>query len=234
MEQLKNEFTVNRSIEHTWQVLTDLERIAPCMPGAQLQEVEGEIYRGVVKVKLGPIATAFKGQATFTDRNDASHTATLKAEGRDTGGKGNADALITAQLEEVSAHSTKCVVTTDLRISGKVAQFGRGIMGDVSEKLMAQFAQNLNTMLDAEADDPAEAAALVAEAVAHQQEVDAHAATTSSEPQTSPTSGVRKIQGPAAAPIELSNVAGSAMLKRLLPLVGGAGIVLFVLRRLLK
>ena len=121
-----------------------------------------------------------------------------------------------------------------LRISGKVAQFGRGIMGDVSEKLMAQFAQNLNTMLDAEADDPAEAAALVAEAVAHQQEVDEHAATTSSEPQTPPTSGVRKIQGPAAAPIELSNVAGSAMLKRLLPLVGGAVIVLFVLRRLLK
>ena len=234
MEKLQNEFTVNRSIAHTWAVLTDVERIAPCLPGAELQEIEGDVYRGVVKVKLGPISTAFKGQASFVERDDANHRAVLKGEGRDTGGKGNADALITAQLEEVSAHSTKCVVTTDLRISGKVAQFGRGIMGDVSEKLMAQFAQNLNTMLDAEADDPAEAAALVAEAVAHQQDVEAQAATTSSEPQTSPTSGVRKIQGPAAAPIELSNVAGSAMLKRLLPLVGGAVIVLFVLRRLLK
>ena len=165
MEQLNNEFTVNRSIEHTWQVLTDLERIAPCMPGAQLQEVEGEIYRGVVKVKLGPIATAFKGQATFVDRNDASYTATLKGEGRDTGGKGNADALITATLEAVSAHSTKVTVSTDLRVTGKVAQFGRGVMGDVSEKLMAQFAANLNTMLDSEPDTPAETRWVVDEMV---------------------------------------------------------------------
>ena len=150
MEKLLNEFTVNRSIDHTWAVLTDVERIAPCLPGAQLQEIEGDVFRGVVKVKLGPIATAFKGQASFVERDDVQHKAVLKGEGRDTGGKGNADALITAQLESVSENVTKCVVSTDLRITGKVAQFGRGIMGDVSEKLMTQFANNLNTMLDAE------------------------------------------------------------------------------------
>jgi carbon monoxide dehydrogenase subunit G len=201
MEQLKNEFTVNRSIEHTWQVLTDLERIAPCMPGAQLQEVEGEIYRGVVKVKLGPIATAFKGQATFVDRNDAAYTATLKGEGRDTGGKGNADALITATLEAIAPDTTKVTVSTDLRITGKVAQFGRGVMGDVSEKLMAQFANNLNTMLDAEP-----AAAPETEAPAD----DAPAAATPVAQQ--PAAEVRTNNSAEAAPLELSGVAGAIVI----------------------
>jgi carbon monoxide dehydrogenase subunit G len=237
MEKLLNEFTVNRSIAHAWAVLTDVERIAPCMPGAQLQEIEGDLYRGVVKVKLGPISTSFKGQAAFVERDDTNHRAVLKGEGRDTGGKGNADALITAQLEAVSAHVTKCVVSTDLHISGKVAQFGRGVMGDVSGKLMAQFAQNLNAMLDSEQDDPQEAAALVEEAVAHAQDVVAHvaetapaaAAATEPEPAT-----VRKIQGPAAEPIELSEFAGSAVLKRLLPALGGLVVLLLILRRLRK
>ena len=238
MEKLLNEFTVNRSIAHAWAVLTDVERIAPCMPGAQLQEIEGDVYRGMVKVKLGPISTSFKGQASFVERDDANHRAVLKGEGRDTGGKGNADALITAQLEAVSAHVTKCVVTTDLHISGKVAQFGRGVMGDVSSKLMAQFANNLNTMLDAEQDDPQEAAALVEEAVAHAQEVEAHiaeapaAAPAPAAAASEPT--VRKIQGPAAEPIELSEFAGSAVLKRLLPALGGLVLVLLILRRLRK
>jgi hypothetical protein len=240
MEKLLNEFTVNRSIAHAWAVLTDVERIAPCMPGAQLQEIEGDIYRGMVKVKLGPISTSFKGQASFVERDDANHRAVLKGEGRDTGGKGNADALITAQLEAVSAHVTKCVVSTDLHISGKVAQFGRGVMGDVSSKLMAQFANNLNTMLDAEQDDPQEAAALVEEAVAHAQEVVAHLADTpaaTAAPSASAPSEpaqVRKIQGPAADPIELSEFAGSAVLKRLLPAIGGLIVVLLILRRLRK
>jgi carbon monoxide dehydrogenase subunit G len=240
MEKLLNEFTVNRSIAHAWAVLTDVERIAPCMPGAQLQEIEGDVYRGLVKVKLGPISTSFKGQASFIERDDANHRAVLKGEGRDTGGKGNADALITAQLEEVSAHVTKCVVSTDLHVSGKVAQFGRGVMGDVSSKLMAQFANNLNTMLDGEQDDPQEAAALVEEAVAHAQEVAAHiaeapaaaAAPTASAP--GEPAQVRKIQGPAAEPIELSEFAGSAVLKRLLPALGGLIVVLLILRRLRK
>jgi hypothetical protein len=241
MEQLLNEFTVNRSIAHAWSVLTDVERIAPCMPGAQLQEIEGDVYRGVVKVKLGPISTSFKGQASFIERDDANHRAVLKGEGRDTGGKGNADALITAQLEAVSAHVTKCVVSTDLHISGKVAQFGRGVMGDVSSKLMAQFANNLNAMLDNEQDDPQEAAALVEEAVAHEQEVVAHIADTApaaNPPEATSVAAeattVRKIQGPAAEPIQLSEFAGSAVLKRLLPALGGLVVVLLILRRLRK
>ena len=147
-EQLVNEFTVNRPIDEAWAVITDVERIAPCLPGAQLQEIEGDVYRGVVKIKLGSIAPQFKGQASFIERDDAGHRALLKAEGRDTGGRGNASAEIEAHAESLSPTSTRVIVTTDLHITGKVAQFGRGIIGDVSKKLMAQFAGNLNTMLD--------------------------------------------------------------------------------------
>jgi uncharacterized protein len=233
MEKLLNEFVVRRPIDQTWAVLTDVERIAPCMPGAQLQEIEGDVYRGVVKVKLGPISTAFKGEAQFVERDDTNHRAVLKGQGRDTGGKGNADALITAQLEQVSSDSTKCVVTTELKITGKVAQFGRGIMGDVSEKLMGQFATNLNTMLEqqgtapepaAAADEPDTAAPVAADATPEP----ALPAATSATP------SVRTINGPAAEPIELSDVAGTAVIKRLLPLLGGLVILLLVLRRLRK
>ena len=147
-EQLINEFTVNRPIEEAWPLITDLERIAPCLPGAELQEIEGETYRGVVKVKLGAISSQFKGEAHFVERDDVNYRAKIKGAGRDTGGRGNASAEITAQAESLSPTSTRVAVTTDLHITGKVAQFGRGIMGDVSSKLMAQFADNLNQMID--------------------------------------------------------------------------------------
>ena len=224
MEKLLNEFTVNRPIDATWAVLTDVERIAPCLPGAELQEVEGDTYRGVVKVKLGPVSAAFKGQAQFVERDDTARRAVLKGEGRDTSGKGNASALVTAELQPVSAEVTLCKVSTDLQVTGKVAQFGRGIMGDVSEKLMHQFSKNLNAMLAAE---PAVSTAAAAEATPAGSEV---APPTSGEPAPQ----VRAVHGPAAEPIELSDLAGSALLKRLVPLFGGLVILLFLVRRLRK
>jgi len=231
MDKLLNEFTVNRPIDETWSVLTDVERIAPCMPGAQLQEIEGDVYRGLVKVKLGAISTSFKGQASFTERDDDAHRAVLKAEGRDTGGKGNADAMITATLESVSPEVTKCVVSTDLRVTGKVAQFGRGIMADVSKKLMGQFATNLNTMLDEQGgtpstDDVAPTPAEAPEAAA--------APAAAPDPATNGAAAaptVRKIEGPAAEPVELSGLAGKAVLKRLLPILAGVVVLALVLRR---
>ncbi len=247
MDKLLNEFIVNRPIEEAWTVLTDVERIAPCMPGAQLQEIEGDIYRGLVKVKLGAISTSFKGQASFTERDDVGHRAVLKAEGRDTGGKGNADALITATLESVSPEVTKCVVATDLRVTGKVAQFGRGIMADVSKKIMGQFATNLNTMLDEQPEAAAtngdmSTAAPDTEAPAAPADVAAVTtdAGTAASPGASASNGapaapvVRKIEGPAAEPVELSGLAGGAILKRLLPFIGGLVILFVVLRRLRK
>jgi carbon monoxide dehydrogenase subunit G len=243
MDKLLNEFTVNRPIDETWKVLTDVEQIAPCMPGATLEEIEGDIFRGVVKVKLGAISTAFKGQANFVERDDAAHRAVLKGEGRDTTGKGNASALITAELKSIDDATTKCVVETDLHITGKVAQFGRGIMGDVSKKLINQFATNLNTMLDkqptAGADDAPAAKAEATTTPATDTSADEpraeHASTNgSSAADSAPAhdSGVRKINGPAAAPIELSDVAGSAILKRALPLVGGLALLWIIVRRL--
>jgi uncharacterized protein len=249
-EQLVNEFTVNRPIEEAWAVITDVERIAPCLPGAQLQEVEGETYRGVVKIKLGSITPQFKGQANFLQRDDEAHRAVLKAEGRDTGGRGNASAEIAAQAESLSPTSTRVVVTTDLHITGKVAQFGRGIIGDVSKKLMAQFAGNLNTMLDAEPESSASSAEAAAEttepappsATAGSPNGDTGAGTGDADtpraadegPAAAPVaepSKVRKVDSPASEPVDLAGVAGPAILKRLIPIVAVLLVVLLVVRR---
>src|SRR6266540_6894235 len=96
---IEDEFRVDVPVDEAWRILLDVERIAPCMPGAQLQEIEGDEYRGVVKVKVGPITAQYKGKATFLERDDAAHRAVLRAEGRDTRGQGNANATITATLE---------------------------------------------------------------------------------------------------------------------------------------
>jgi carbon monoxide dehydrogenase subunit G len=127
-------------------VLTDVERIAPCMPGAQLQEIEGDEYRGIVKVKVGPITAQYKGAARFVEQDEAGHRAVLRAEGRETRGQGNANATITAQLEP-DGDGTQVSVMTDLTITGRVAQFGRGVLADVSAKLLGQFADCLQTQL---------------------------------------------------------------------------------------
>ena len=239
-EQLINEFTVNRPIDEAWAIITDIERIAPCLPGAELQEIEGDTYRGVVKVKLGAISSQFKGEANFLDRDDAAHRAVIKGVGRDTGGRGNASAEITAQAESLSTTSTRVVVSTDLHITGKVAQFGRGIMGDVSSKLMAQFANNLNEMLDEQGFDPAPVGAAAAsdEAPATRPTEagttelgDTGAATAPTPPTDAPASQVRKINGPATEPIDLMEVGGGSILKRAVPAAVALILVLLLLRR---
>lgn len=141
--ELNSEFEVDRPIDETWLLLTDVERIAPCLPGAQLEEIEGEEYRGSVKIKVGPITANYKGKATFVEKDDQAHRAVLRAEGRDAR-QGNANATITAQLISVGT-GTKVTVATDLAVTGKVAQFGRGVMAEVSTKLLNQFVKNLET-----------------------------------------------------------------------------------------
>ena len=225
---LNHSITVNQSIAETWKILTDLERIAPCLPGAQLQEVDGEVYKGVVKIKVGPIVATFKGEAQFAERDDANFKATLKASGRDTGGKGNASATITAQLTALSKTSTVCNVVTDLAITGKVAQFGRGAMADISEKLIAQFADNLNTLIDTEgATAPSTSDADAATPTAS-------TASTSTGDSSGELPKVRKIEGPAAEPLNLQDVAGGAMMKRILPLLAGLAALGLFLKRILS
>ena len=206
---LHHEFTVPVPAADAWRILTNLERLAPCLPGAQLTEVEGETYRGQVKVKVGPIVAQFKGQASFVTRDDANFTASLKAEGRDTGGKGNAAATITARLQSTGPSSAKCTVDTDLNITGKVAQFGRGALADVSDKLLLQFVDNLNTLIATEG-----------------------AATPTSE--ATPQPAVRKIeQHEEVAPLDLLDAAGGTILKRLTPvfIVIAVAVAAFVIFR---
>jgi uncharacterized protein len=242
-EQLINEFTVNRPIEEAWPLITDIERIAPCLPGAELQEVEGETYRGVVKVKLGAISSQFKGEAHFIERDDENYRAVIKGTGRDTGGRGNASAEISAQAESLSPTSTRVAVTTDLHITGKVAQFGRGIMGDVSSKLMAQFADNLNEMIDEQGVAPAAVPGDSGDAATDTAEAETAPPTTAAADTapTTPTEAadttasakpkVRKIEGPATQPIDLMEVGGSSLIKRIAPVLIAIVLVLFLVRR---
>ena len=153
--ELKSDFEVSVGVDRAWEVLTNPEMIAPCLPGARLDEVEGDEFRGAVKVKVGPISAEYRGKATMVDLNRDDLRIAIRAEGRDTRGAGNAAADITALMEAASDASTKVEVTIDLKISGKVAQFGRGVLGDVSAKLMGKFVDNLEEMLRESAGDDA-------------------------------------------------------------------------------
>lgn len=223
MEQLVNEFSVALPIEKAWKILTDVEMIAPCLPGATLEEIDGEVYTGSVKIKVGPIVASYKGKASFVEMDHANHKAVLKAEGRDTKGQGNASATITAELTP-DGDNTKVKVTTDLAITGRVAQFGRGILSDVSSKLMGQFADGLEALIAVNAKPATEAQTTSPE--------DKPAGETSSEgtvksESTANVTGPRKIEHKEQDPVDLLGIAGGSLKKRLIP--GGFGALVFVL-----
>jgi uncharacterized protein len=204
--ELTNEFRVAAPADVVWRALTDVERIAPCMPGAELQSVEGDEYRGVVKVKVGPITAQYKGAARFASRDDDAHRAVLEAEGRETRGQGNASATITAQLAP-DGDATTVSVVTDLKVSGRVAQFGRGVLADVSAKLIDQFADCLADKLGGDGGgDAGEAGA----------EAEAGEASTAGEKAAAP-----RAQGTAESsvePVDLLGAAGAPVAKRLIPI----------------
>lgn len=150
--QLVNEFRVEVPVAEAWDALTDLPRVASCMPGAVLDEVVGDEYRGTIKVKLGPISAQYKGVARFVERDLAAYRAVVAATGRDSRGQGNASARVTATLTPAGS-ATEVAVVTDLQVTGKVAQFGRGVMADVSRKLLGQFADALEADLSASRPD---------------------------------------------------------------------------------
>ena len=215
--ELNNDFEVAAHIDLVWAVLTDVERIAPCLPGAQLLEIEGDEFRGVVKIKVGPITAQYKGSASFSESDDVEHRAVLRAEGRDTRGAGNAAADITAELEATDV-GTKVTVTTDLTVTGKVAQFGRGVMADVSKKLMGQFADNLSELIaasgnEAGVESPADEAAV--DAAAGEVTADALADEVTVDIPVDETPAVRVVDAPEVEAIDLLGAAGAPILKRL-------------------
>ncbi|MEO7260305.1 MAG: SRPBCC family protein [Jatrophihabitantaceae bacterium] len=140
--QLKHSFTVPTGIDQAWEVLLDIERIAPCMPGAAIETVDGDDFTGTVKVRLGPIGLTYKGKASFVEKDATEHRAVIDAQGKDSRGNGTAKAIITATLMPLG-DGTAVNVVTDLNITGKPAQFGRGVMVDVGNKLIGQFADCL-------------------------------------------------------------------------------------------
>ncbi|NYJ05238.1 SRPBCC family protein [Petropleomorpha daqingensis] len=167
--QLENSFTVPVPIDEAWRVLLDIERIAPCMPGAALDSVTGDDFTGRVKVKLGPINLTYQGKASFVEKDEAAHKAVIDARGKDQRGNGTAAAVVTAQLKP-EGDATRVDVLTDLNITGRPAQFGRGVMTDVGNKLLGQFADKLAAQLGAgesapEPSAPAKAAATAGGAV---------------------------------------------------------------------
>lgn len=218
--ELKNDFRVSVPVNVAWAVLTDLERIAPCMPGAELQEVEGDEYRGIVKVKVGPITAQYKGTARFVEMDDDEHRAVLQAEGRDTRGQGNASARVTATAT-ADGDGTVVAISTDLTITGKVAQFGRSIMGEVSAKMLGEFADRLEAdVLSQRAADDEQAPS-----------TERPAPSEKVEDNGSQPSAVRTIQSAPAEPVDLLGAAGPSVAKRTLPLLVVLGLVLIVWRR---
>jgi carbon monoxide dehydrogenase subunit G len=205
--ELENSFVVPADIETAWKTLLDVEAIAPCMPGATLTSFDGDNFTADVKVKLGPVTMNFAGAGSFVKKDEATHTAVIDASGKETKGAGTAGALITAVLVEEGPNSTRANIVTDLTVTGKAAQFGKGVMADVSKRLIGQFAGNLEQVITARqgvADAATAAAAAGGEAV-----------TTA----------------PAPAPVmnnealDLGNAALVPVLKRVVPVVIGVLVV---------
>lgn len=207
--QLDNEFKVPLPIEEAWKLLTDLERVGPCLPGASITGREGDDYLGRAKIKVGPITTNYKGTARFTEIDEAGHRAVLNASGREARGGGNVSATVTAELVEKGAE-TQVNLSTELALSGKVAQFGRGVITDVSAALLTTFTQRLAAMLEAD------------QAVPERVASPAQGAATG-EHDTTVTTTVANSTAPRQAPVSTAPVGDEVL--DVLALTRGAGVL---------
>ena len=185
--RIDNEFTVQAPVERVWELFTDVEAIAPCMPGARLTEVDGDVYSGKVRVKVGPVVAAYEGTARFIEQDEAARHAVIEASGRASRGAGNASATVELQLREEDGR-TAVSVGTDLKITGKLAQLGGGMIKDVSERLLGQFVECLEGKLAAPEPETASGADTTSEPEA-EPETDTAAepeATPEAVPETAP------------------------------------------------
>ncbi|MGC1418820.1 MAG: SRPBCC family protein [Acidimicrobiales bacterium] len=205
--EIKNEFTVTVPIDQAWAVLTDLALVATCLPGAQLTGQEGETYLGKVKIKVGPVVSEYAGTAVFTSKDDANYRAVIEAKGRNSGGAGNATANITASLRADGAN-TIVSVDTDLSITGKIAQFGKSAIVEVSGILMGQFVASLEAKLTESQGAPDESP----------QTTEASAAPPPAEPEV----------------LDVMSIARGAIYKRLIPVVVVIVVVVVVIVLLVR
>lgn len=233
-----NEFRVGVPVAEAWAALTSLERIAPCMPGAQLTGVDGDEHQGTIKVKVGPVTAQYQGVASFESRDAEAHRAVLVASGRETRGQGNASARIVAELAP-DGDGTLVTVATALTITGRIAQFGRGLIADVSDKLLATFATNLEAELTRSAPDAA------ADADADAADGPDGLAHVPVEPDPGPTVPGAEAYGPdtlaaesvvdtaEVEAIDLFEVARGPLLRRAVPIAAAVVVLLAVLAVLL-
>jgi uncharacterized protein len=225
--KIDNEFTVSVPIELAWQALTDLAEVSLCLPGARLTGVEDEVYSGEVRVKLGPVVSEYAGTAQFAEKDDAVYRAVIDAKGRDSRGAGNASAVITMQLRGDGLR-TVVSVDTDLKISGKIAQLGGGMIAEVSQKLLGQFADCLEAKLAAPLSSELPVAGEASDVPMAEEASDVPAAqeesgvpvagAASGLPAAAATSGMPVVAEP-PEPLDLMGLAGGSMLKRLVPVV---------------
>ena len=209
---LQNSFVVPADIDTAWRTLLDVEAIAPCMPGATLETVDGDTFTGSVKVKLGPVNMTYGGKARFVEKDEAQHRAVIEGTGKETRGSGTASALVTCQLVAETADRTRVEVTTDLTVTGKPAQFGRGVMQDVAGRIIDQFSANLESVIAA------------------------RGARAEAEATGAPQSPAAATPMPQAADsIDLLGTAGAPVLKRAIPavlaIVAVIGIIWLIARR---
>ncbi|WP_240190871.1 SRPBCC family protein [Aeromicrobium sp. YIM 150415] len=223
--QLTHEFTVPATVDETWTALNDIESVAQCFPGATVASADENGFEGSVKVKLGPIALVYNGSGTFVEKDETAHRMTIEAKGKDKRGNGTAGADVVATLNE-DPDGTRVRVETELSITGKPAQFGRGMIQDVSDKLLDQFVDCLKTKLG-----PAAAASV--EDAEHTEEIPQPTAATSSASTATSSSASA---GQEDEPLDLGSTLLPALVKAYgKPLAIGAGVViLFLLWRRLR
>jgi carbon monoxide dehydrogenase subunit G len=234
---LQHSFSVPIGVEEAWAAFTDIERIAPCLPGAAITSVDGDEFTGTAKVKLGPISLQYAGKGTWVSRDQSTYSAVIEAQGKDKRGNGTAGATISAHLEP-DGTSTRVVVDTELKITGRPAQFGRGVIQDVGGKLLDQFAACLATRLAEPAVDETAAATTGPASEAAGQAVTPEGpgpvpAAPAAEP-AGPAASASAPFAPAPEPVELDlgGVVGPVLLKRLAPVGAGLVALLLLVRRL--
>jgi len=236
--QLEHRFTVPASIDVAWEALMDLESVGSCFPGATVTSVEGDEFAGTCKIKLGPISMQYSGSGKFVERDESSRRAVIEAKGKDKRGNGTAAVTVTASLTAESEERTAVEVDTDLNITGKPAQFGRGVIQDVSDKLLGQFTECLESKIGA-ADDQGAAAESAPASVPESVPESAEPAAASTAPPTAasrepePREAQRSQQSESSA-LDLGATVLPVLAKRYAPYVVGALVVLFVLWRIIR
>lgn len=240
--ELDNSFTVPVPPEQAWEVLLDVERIAPCMPGASVLSVDGDSVEGQVKVKLGPLSLTYKGTAKFVGKDEANHTIVLDASGKETRGAGTASASVNAVLKPgQEAGTTTAAIHTSLNVTGRPAQFGRSLLPEISGKLIAQFAENLAAMISADSASKQPAAPAGEDGPEADSAATADAATTGSAPGDAAAAPAAVKVAPlgqaAPAPEEHLNAFKFVVvpiLKRVVPVAAIAAAIAVLLRKLLR